>query len=528
MVIIWYGFIGVIGGKIMDFKIDRNDKRPLYVQIRDYLYALIKNEELKDGDRLPSVVGFAKEFGVTQATINKALEELSEQGWITSHVGRGTFVSKPKEIADRDSSGIRNNVNSFTVAPNNQDFIHAARRLRMGVAQSLESLDTLLRKPGLIKLFSGVPDPSIAQSGILEKMTSDAFQKYGQDIYQGYAPPMGLPGLREVIAERYRRKGITVHPDQVIITSGSQQAVSVISQEALDNKRRVICETPSYRGIFNAFGAVGHWVETLPRDAGGPVLSNLDRFRDQKPSVVYLVPELHNPMGTDISHERALKIADWVRENNSYLLIDEIFKDLRFEGKTPESLFSIAGCENTVLISSLSKSFMCGLRVGWMISSRERIQSIVSLKRAIDISCPPLMQGIALSLLETGEYDNHLQRAKQHYRIRRDTALNALERFMPDCIKWTTPPGGFHMWCELPQGYSSIALYLMAVNKGVAIMPGPKFDLDHRFVNSFNIGYGSLNVEEIQEGVELLADAVKELLKQPPADAGLSGLGGIL
>jgi 2-aminoadipate transaminase len=511
-----------------NFKVDRNDSRPLYVQIRDHLYNLIKAEELKEGDRLPSVVGFAKKFGVTQATVNKALEELSEKGLVTSHVGRGTFVSMPTEKKNKSILADFNKSKTFNFQTNNQDFIHVARSLRMGVAQSLESLDALLNKPGLIKLFSGVPDPSIAEPGILEKMTAYAFQKYGQNIYQGYAPSAGLNELCEIIASRYRQKGINVSSEQIIITSGSQQAVSVISQEALDNRRRIICETPSYRGIFNAFGAIGHWVETLPRDADGPILSNLFKFNDKKSSLVYLVPELHNPMGTDISHDRAIKIADWAKKNNSYLLIDEIFRDLRFEGEIPESLFSIAGAENSVLISSLSKSFMCGLRVGWMVSSKERIRSITSLKRAIDVSCPPLMQGIALSLLETGEYDKHLLRAGEHYKIRRDATIEALERFMPDGVTWTIPPGGFHMWCELPSGYSSIALFLIGVNKGVAIMPGPKFDLDHRFMNSFNIGYGSLSVEQIQEGVELLADAVKELFKQPPADAGLSGLGGIL
>ena len=508
----------------MEFKIDRNDKRPLYIQIRDHLYDLIKNERLKEGDRLPSVVGFAKEFGVTQATINKALEELSEQGWITSHVGRGTFVSRPNPIEKNKNTQTQNN----TFESTNKSFITAARKLRMGIAQSLESLDALLRTPDLIKLFSGVPDPSIASPGILEKMTADAFKNYGQNIYQGYAPPNGLPELRNIIAERYRREGIKITPEQIIITSGSQQAVSIISQEALDNKRRIICETPSYRGIFNAFGAVGHWVETLPRDIDGPTVSNLERFNDKKSSVMYLVPELHNPMGTDLSHDKAEKIAEWTQNNNSYLLVDEIFRDLRFEAPPPKSLFSIAGAENSVLISSLSKSFMCGLRVGWMVSSRERIQSIISLKKAIDISCPPLMQGIALSLLKTGEYDKHLEKAKEHYKTRRDTTLEALQRFMPDGIRWTTPPGGFHMWCELPKGYSSIALFLMAVSKGVAIIPGPKFDLDHRFINSFNIGYGSLAPEQIYEGVELLADAVKELLRQPPTDTGLSGLGGII
>ena len=200
----------------MEFKIGRNDKRPFYMQIRDYLYSMIEKGELKEGERLPSVVGFAKEFGVTQATINKALEELSQQGWINSHVGRGTFVSCPRAVKE-SKTDIWEPVHSerrFSNESDSRDFMHAARRLRMGIAQSLDSLDALLVKPGLIKMFSGVPDPSIAEPGILEKMMNYAFQKYGQNIYQAYAPPMGLMELRELIADRYREKGIKVYPDK--------------------------------------------------------------------------------------------------------------------------------------------------------------------------------------------------------------------------------------------------------------------------------------------------------------------------
>lgn len=510
-----------------EFKIDRKSDKALYVQIKDCLYNAIKSGELKEGERLPTVIGFAKKFGVTQATINKALEELSKQGWIESHVGRGTFVSHPKK-AENSVLSEKIAATGFFNESVTPEFISAAKRLRMGVAQSLEMFEAFANRPGLVNMVSPFPDPSIAKKNILLKMTEKAFKQFEQKSFQNYASAQGLNELRECIARRYKKSGINISPEQILITNGSQQGISIAAMEALENKRRVICETPSYRGAFNAFTSVGHWVETLLRDTNGPVLSYLDKFKDNRSSVIYLGTEFHNPMGTDISEERAEGLVNWVNNNNSYLLADEIFKDLRFEGQPKESFLVSAGTEYAAIITSLSKSFMSGLRIGWMISSKERIKSMLLLKRSADLSTTPLMQGIALLLLESGEYDSHLESAKKHYKLRRDAMIEALSKCMPDGINWTLPSGGFHMWCELPEGYSSIALFLLAINKGVIIRPGPQFDLDHRFINAFNIGYGSLEIDKIREGVKLLANAIKELLKSPPGNAGLSGLGGFL
>ena len=175
-------------------------------------------------------------------------------------------------------------------------------------------------------------------------------------------------------------------------------------------------------------------------------------------------------MGTDLSSQRQDMLVKWAEEQNSLLIADEIFHDLRFENPSPPSLLTGAGPERTVVVGSLSKSFMCGLRIGWLVTSPERVRSLVALKRAIDIGCPPLMQGIALSLLRSGEYDTHLLRARDHYRVRRDAAIEALGRFMPDGVTWTTSAGGFHMWIELPVGYSSIALFqrpMMSAHNGI-------------------------------------------------------------
>jgi DNA-binding transcriptional MocR family regulator len=337
-----------------------------------------------------------------------------------------------------------------------------------------------------------------------------------------------MTALREELAARFKRDGMNITADHILITNGSQQAISILAQAALENKQRIICETPCFMGIPNAFGALGHWVEAVPRDWEGPMPDRLSRFNDQVPSFIYICPEFHNPMGTDLSTQRLTKLIRWAEEHNAEIISDEIYHDLRFEGPPRKSVLAEAGENRTVVIGSLSKSFMVGLRIGWLIANPERIRSLVGFKRAMDLGCPPLMQGIALSLLKTGKYDEHLEKARTHYRIRRDAAIETLESEMPEGITWTVPKGSIHMWVELPKGYSSIALFLHAIEKGVSIFPGPMQDVDHRFMNAFRLSYGSVSLEQIRKGITFLAEATRELMKGPPSDPGLSGLGDFL
>jgi DNA-binding transcriptional MocR family regulator len=511
----------------VDLSIDKSSKTPLYAQIRDAIEHEIKQGSLKPGERLPTVSALAKEIGVTQATIRRAFEDLSKDGLIISHVGRGTFIGDPTP-SGKEKGGKRSSFGRSLHEHAGPEFYLAARRLRMGISKSLDSLMELARRPGLISFTSGIPDPELMEEGILEKLVHDAL-KAGQSTYQVYGGvPAGMEELRVELAKRFSKNGIQVSPEQILITSGSQQAISILAQSALEKKQRVVCETPCFMGIPNALGALGHWVESVPRDREGPIPERLNRFSDGVPSVFYLCSELHNPMGTDISPERKTQLVEWAGAHMVDLISDEIFRDLRFEGPAPISLLSEVGHEGHVVIGSLSKSFMVGLRIGWLITNPEKIRTLITLKRAMDLGCPPLMQGIALSLLRSGEYDSHLERAREHYRLRRDAAIEALERCMPAGVTWTVPQGGFHLWVELPPGYSSIVLFLHAIERGVSFWPGPMQDVDHRYINGFRFSYGSVTPEQIQEGVELLADGVRELLKGPPGEHGLGGLGDFL
>ena len=507
---------------MIDIKIDKNSEQPLYAQIRDALQRAVQGGILKVGDRLPTVMAFAEQIGVTQATIRRAFEDLSKAGLIMSHVGRGTFVSDPEAAASQNATGTASKAAPAELS--SPESVLAARRLRMGVARSLNELMALAKRPGLIQFTRGVPEGSTLRDGVLKELVADALQA-GQEKFSGYGDPCGMPELRAEIARRESKDGLHIAPEQVLITSGSQQAIALLSQAAAENQQRVICETPCYRGVTNAFGAFGHWVETVTRDQEGPLPDRLQRFRDQKPSLFYLCPTLHNPMGTDISPERRKALLEWAGEQKTLIVSDEIYHDLRIEGMPQKSFLASPGVEQTIIIDSLSKTFMGGLRVGWLISNTERVRSLSTLKRAMDIACPLLMQGIALSLLRSGEYDTHIRQVKDYYRKRRDLTLEALQRCMPEGVSWTRPQGGFQMWIELPPGYSSVALFLLAIERGVAFIPGPIQDINHRFMSAFRLCYGFVEPEQITEGIELLADAVNELLKSPPGESGLSGLG---
>jgi DNA-binding transcriptional MocR family regulator len=183
------------------------------------------------------------------------------------------------------------------------------------------------------------------------------------------------------------------------------------------------------------------------------------------------------------------------------------------------------GAEQTVVVGSLSKSVMTGLRLGWLISSPQRVQQLAVLKRLMDHSSPSLIQGLACTIFKSGRFDTHTNKMQAIYRSRRDTLLKALESYMPREISWTKPDGGFSLLLELPRGYSSIAMFLCAIERGVSILPGPLFDIDHRFVHCFRISYAWADEEQLKEGIQLLAGAVKTFISRPPGDSGLSGIG---
>ena len=504
-------------------KPDKTSTTPLYIQIREDIRRDITSGRLSPGDRLPPVTSLAADRDVTAATIRRALQDLIDEGLVTSHVGRGTFIADGSQNEARDQVHAAEGSDQLSAFPSAGS---GTRRLRQSVSRSLNDMMSLAQKPGVIAFTRGISDPGTVESGILTKLAQEALAD-GEEMFRECGDPRGLPSLRKAIAALYRRQDLDVSPDQILVTSGSQQAVALLAQQAAENGTSVICETPCYTGVTNAFSAFGLPVETVIRDEDGPDLSQLPARTRADGSLLYLCPVLHNPMGTDISPARRDEVALWARENGATLVSDEVFRDLHFnETPVPLSFLKDPGPERTVILGSLSKSFISGLRVGWLVTSEERVRSLTGIKKAMDLGCPPLMQGIARAFLENENgLAAHRLRITGHYRILRDITLAALGRYMPEGVTWTRPQGGFQLWVTLPEEYSCVELFLRAVEKGAAFLPGPLQDIDNRFHRSFRLCYGSLSAEEIETGIRRLAGATREYLAGNPGGTAYPGHG---
>jgi len=509
--------------------INKNLDIPLYIQLRDNIEHAIKEGDLSPGDKLPAVAHIAKEVGVTQATVRRALKDLKDMGHTLCHVGRGTFVQdastvQRKEIDAPDSCA------GFPVSPperlprGGSSLENAAWQLRMGVSKALGDIMSLADKPGIIHLARGTSDPALLPETFLEEVVSETLAGKPAALIES-TPPAGLFELRQAVAEHFSLQNIEVGPEQVLITNGSLQAVTLVAQALRESKPAIIVETPCFKGIPDTFSAMGHWVETVGRDAQGPRVDQLSRLGARSPALMYLCPYAQNPTGTSLSTERYAELADWAAHTGATILADELFRDLCYDEPQVPSLMKALGPERVIAVGSLSKTVMTGLRVGWLISTAERVNRIIRYKRLMDISSSSFAQGMALTILKSGRYTRHTQYMRAVYRKRMAAMLKALERNMPKEVHWSKPDGGFSMLLELPKGYSSIALFLSAVERGVSFLPGPFFDIDQRFVNCIRLSCAWHADDRIKEGIELLAGAVDELLQRPPGDLGLSGLG---
>lgn len=508
------------------YSIDRESDVALYVQIRDAIENAVRDGELKAGDRLPSVSRLAKEIGVTQATVRRALLDLNESGLTDSHVGRGTFI-REKSDTDEDGGRVEEGTGDLRLDRNNGNEvkISATRRMRTGVSKALYDIMPLAHKPGVIQLTKGVPDPELLPNGFVDEVCREVLSQGDKHLIQS-TEPQGMYALRAEIARRESEGGVLITPEQVLITNGVSQAISLLGQSLFESSHELVLESPNFLGIANSFSAMGHWVETVRRDSGGPSMKQLARMSAGTPKLLYVCPYVHNPTGLNMTEERTIELARWARDTSGVIVTDEIFRDLRYRPSKTTSLLSELGAEQTIVVNSLSKTVMTGLRLGWMISSASRIKELTGLKKLMDQATPTLVQAMALSIFKSGRYEELVATLQGVYEKRMQTMLKALKRHMPQGVSWSKPEGGFSMMLELPNGYSSVALLLFAVEKGVSFLPGPLFDIDHRYVNGMRLSCAWSDEQEIKEGVQLLADAVEVFISQPPEDAGLSGLGG--
>lgn len=471
----------------------RADAVPLYRQIAEQIRDRISEGVLPPGTQLPTVRALATSLGVTRMTVQTAYADLQSGGWIEATVGRGTFVSDVALASRR----------------------LPARSLPLTPDVVIDDMIQMGRVQGVRSLANASPDSRLFPADEFFAAVGDLRSDFG--ALAEYGPTQGDADLRIEVAALLAERGVQALPDEILVTSGATQALSLVTQALCRPGDAVLVEQPTYLSFLNILRAHGVEAVGVPMDDEGPVLDALARLAVQvRPRFFYTIPTFQNPTGATMSPARRAQVVDLARRLGFLILEDDIYARMSFEGPPPAALKALDTTGNVIYTSSLSKTLMPGLRVGWVTAPPTLLNRLIDLRRAGDLSGPSLMQRAAAGFLRSGGLKRHLRRVLPVYRERRDALLSALEQQMPAGTRWTEPQGGYCVWITLPAHPPLDDLYTVALRHGWAFAPGSVFLAQPMEGQSLRICYGQQPPATLRAGVAALAQLIAVRLEGEP------------
>jgi len=399
-----------------------------------------------------------------------------------------------------------------------------ALRTKAVKSSAIRELLKITQRPEVISFAGGLPAPDVfpterfreACCRVLEQKAKLALQ-YGAT--EGYEP------LREMIARHTSRYGIKAKPENVLITSGSQQALDLIGKLLINAGDRILVEAPTYLGALQAFSVYGAEYLGVPCDDDGIRTDLLEKPLRSGPKFMYILPNFQNPGGTTLSEGRRHELVLLADRFGIPIIEDDPYGQLRFEGEHLPPLvvldrknlrrdngYSIG---NVIYLSTFSKTLAPGLRLGWIIAPPEVIAKLVQLKQGADLHTSTFVQMVAYEVARDNFLDEHVKLIRRVYGERRDVMLAALQQFFPPEITWTHPKGGLFLWVTLPEGMNSQKLFEVALKENVAFVPGDSFYANgQEGLRHLRLNFSNAEPEQIREGIRRLSIAVKRQIQE--------------
>ena len=365
-------------------------------------------------------------------------------------------------------------------------------------------------RPEVISFAGGLPSPATfpveemrhASERILRDQPSAALQ---YSATEGYMP------LREWVAARYSAGGVHVRPTQVLITTGSQQALDLLGKTLVDPGSRVLVETPTYLGALQSFSLFEpHYVQ-VPTDESGLIPAGLDAALTAGARLLYAQPNFQNPTGRRLPLERRIALAAFAKEAAFPVIEDDPYGALDYAGAPLPTLLSMAP-DHIVHLGSFSKVLAPGLRVGYIIAPEELHFKLVQAKQATDLHTPSLTQRIVYEVVKDGFLDTHVPKIRALYRDQCEAMLDALERHMPAGVEWNRPEGGMFVWVKLPKHIDSMKLLEQSIAQNVAFVPGGPFFANQAEHNTMRLSFVTVPPATIDEGVARLGALIRASL----------------
>ena len=371
-------------------------------------------------------------------------------------------------------------------------------------------------RPGILNFAGGLPSPETFPIEAMRAACASVLAE-GSAVAKPslqYACSEGLPELRQWVSAELGKQGATVSPDQVLITTGSQQGLDLIAKVLIDKDSRLLVESPTYLGALQAFTPMQPAVERIDSDSGGVCPSALREAlqKGERPRFIYLLPNFQNPTGRTMDEARREAVIAVCREHGLPVVEDNPYGELWFDAPPPKPLLA-RWPEGVVYLGSFSKILAPGLRLGYIVAPPALYPKLLQAKQAADLHTPGFNQRVVAEVIKDGFLDQHVPTIRARYHAQRDAMLAALARELgPTGAEWTQPVGGMFVWVRLPERLNAQALLPKAVDAGMAFVPGAPFYAGEPDARALRLSFVTSTPEQIDKGMAALGRVVQQAM----------------
>ena len=388
-----------------------------------------------------------------------------------------------------------------------------AKRAEGMKSSAIRELLKITQQPDVISFAGGLPAPELFPVRDIEEACRQLLAEEPRVALQ-YSTTEGHRPLREYLAESMMKNGIQHSPEEILITTGSQQALDLIGKTFVDPGSKVLTGRPTYLGAIQAWRAYQAEFVTVPLDDDGMQVEMIDDQLEANEDIrfIYVLPNFHNPAGTTLPESRRYQLVKIARDHDLIIVEDDPYGALRYEGEVPPPISKLAP-ERTLYLGTFSKTLTPGLRIGWVAGPKEIRQRLVLAKQGADLHTSTFDQMIANDIAQRGIIEEHVKHLRKTYGARRDTMVDALSEFWPDGCCWTRPQGGLFLWARIPGDIDTSELLCEALENKVAFVPGVNFfpygDGGHQ---AMRLNFSNAKPEMIVEGIRRLGSTIKQIL----------------
>ncbi len=479
----------------VDWMPDKNGSEPVYRQIVNYISGKISCGDWTIGSKLPSQRILAECFGVNRSTVVRALDELCSYGILEGATGKGTTVTS--------------NTWSVLMSTAPPDW---GNYLKSGTFQenvpTIQAINKLEFKKDIIRLGTGELSPDLFPGEMMREM----FRRLPDRIPSlNYLEPLGLPELRQALSERLKKQGIDADPSCILITSGSLQALQLISVCMLKPGSVVYTEAPSYLKSLQVFPSAGMKLSGIPMDHDGILYWDISaEGNNLEDSLLYTIPTFHNPTGTLMSEARRHELFRFCANSRLPIIEDNAYGELWLEEVPPKPLKTMDRHGMILYLGTISKTLAPGLRIGWLVGPESVAKRLGDVKMQVDYGASSVSQWALAELFSSGLYDRYLEELRGKLKKRRDHALTLLDRYFKELAQWDKPSGGFYIWLRLRGKVPVDQLFQIMLKERILINPGNVYDFGRN--QAIRLSYAYAGEEDLETGIKKLAEAIHGLL----------------